>query len=612
MFFYETALIGLAVGNLIYACDRPIESGTKIIVSLRKKSREAIVIKQVDRPAFACENICEVLDEKIAPCYMYLADFISRYYMCEIAEALALFFPAKNTTLEPISINTQIALSAAQNEALDFVQKHKISLLFGDTGSGKTEIYMKLFEQALNENKTALFLMPEISLTPQIQQRLNAHFGDRAALWHSKITKPKKRRVLEAIANGEARIIAGARSALFLPLPNLGAIVIDEEHDESYKNGFTPRYHARDVAITLAKKLDIPIVLGSATPSLTSYVKFPAFRLKGQYFAQGARAIRFIESASEEPASETIAAIAQTIGRGKQAIVFLPTRANFKYLVCQDCGRSVTCPFCEVGMSLHTHKQALLCHYCNASLPIARVCPHCGGGNLHAKRHGTAEIAKLLGEALPSARIALFDRDVIKTDRQLRAALNRFNNHDTDILVGTQMLSKGHDYHEVELAVALGLDRLLAQCDFRAKERSVALLTQLVGRAGRKSGALALIQTMQRGAFEPYIEDYERFIKDTIAERKHLFPPFTRLLRMLFAHADKSRAAADMERALSQLKQAEEVEIVGSGECAISRIKTKYRYYILLRSQSARALLVAARLAKKTATEIEIDPVSFA
>jgi primosomal protein N' (replication factor Y) len=612
LFFYDLAPIGFKLAPLTYESETQIEIGRKVAAPLRGKTREAIVLSEVAMPSFKCEKITQVFEEKIAPAYLKTAKFIADYYICEIGEALSLFICAKPTAIAPITINADIELNDRQKEALIFVDRPKATLLFGDTGSGKTEIYMKLFERVLNENKTAVFLMPEISLTPQIEKRLKERFGSLVAIWHSKVTVVKKRKILEGISGGEIRLVAGARSALFLPLPNLGAIVIDEEHDDSYKSSQTPKNNARDTAIVLAKELNIPVVLGSATPSAVSFERFETFRLRGQFFADGSRAFRFIPSAIDAPCDEVIAALKDTLERKKQAIVFLPTRANFKYLICQSCGEGVKCPFCEVGMSVHSARRAMVCHYCNAVLPIPQVCPKCGGAELSANRRGTAEVVSILQEALPNAAIAQFDRDAIKSDRELRDTLSRFNDRKIDILVGTQMLSKGHDYHDVETSIALGLDYLLAQSDFRCYERAVALLVQLAGRAGRKSGALVFAQTTNAKFFEPYVEDYERFLREEIARRAPLYPPHVRLLRVVISCASEAKAREKLARALERLKAIGEAEIVGYGECAIGRIKTKYRFQILLRSRSAKALIAAGRMARGEDVDAEIDPLSVA
>ncbi|MDR0665192.1 MAG: primosomal protein N' [Helicobacteraceae bacterium] len=611
MFYYDAALIGFRLAPLTYKSEIAIENGAKITVLLNGKPQEAIVLNTRDEPPFECEKIIEISDEFISAPYLKTAKFIAEYYICEIGEALTLFTSARKSEIEPIKIDALIDLNDSQREAFNFINRPKPTLLFGDTGSGKSEIYMKLFERVLNENKTALFLMPEISLTPQVESRLKKRFGSLVALWHSKIAAAKKRKTLSAIASGEVRVVAGARSALFLPMPNLGAIAIDEEHDESYKSSRTPKFNARDCAVVLAKTLNIPIALGSATPSAVSFSRFETFRLKGQFFKEGARRFRFISNAIDAPSDEAISALKETIGRKKQAIVFLPTRANFKYLVCQKCGESVKCPFCDVGMSVHSAKRALVCHYCNAVLPIPRICPKCFCEELSAHRRGAAEAEALLKEALPHAAIARFDRDAIKNDADLRKTLALFNDRKIDILVGTQMLSKGHDYHGVELSVALGLDYLLAQSDYRAYERAVSLLLQLGGRAGRKSEALVLAQTANPDCFAPYVEDYERFLKEEIAKREPLYPPSVRLLRAVVSIADEQKARDRLEEIVQALKGIGEVETIGYGACPIARIKNKFRFHILLRSRSARALIIAGRAARGKWTDIEMDPLNI-
>ncbi|MGE4295159.1 MAG: primosomal protein N' [Campylobacterales bacterium] len=611
MFYYETALSGLRLAPLTYAYDRPLEPGAEVIAPLSGKPRSGYILRAVEKPGFDCETLQAITDRQIDAPRLATARFLAEYYGCELAEALALFTPAPPASPQTGPIDTQIILSADQQAALDFISRPKPALLFGDTGSGKSEIYMKLFERVLNEGKTALFLMPEISLTPQIESRLKAHFGKAIALWHSKVTKAKKTKVLEGLASGEVRIVAGARSALFLPMPRLGAIVVDEEHDDSYKAQNRPRYHARDAACVLGRELNIPVVLGSATPSLTSYARFERFRLRGQYFSEGTRRYEFIAGANEEPSPAVLAALEATLKRGKQAIVFLPTRANFKYLVCATCGSNVKCPFCEVGMSLHSKKRALKCHYCNYASPIVQACPECGSDTLIANRHGTAEIVKLLQEHFPNAAIGQFDRDAVTTDGKLRAILKAFNDGQTQILVGTQMLSKGHNYHDVELAVVLGLDRILALPEFRAHERAVSLLVQIAGRAGRKGDARVLVQTMNEASFAPHLADYETFLRQELHARRELWPPHARLLRLVIAHADAAKARAVMDKSVAALAQQKGIETVGFGECAISRITNKYRYYILLRGQSPRALIQAARSVENPLIEAEIDPLNF-
>ena len=456
-------------------------------------------------------------------------------------------------SLSPLQIGKIPNLTPAQEQARKFAEANETSLIFGDTGSGKSEIYIALIAQALAAGKQALFLMPEISLTPQMTKRLQSYFGERLGVWHSKISPKKKREILEKFNAGEIRLIAGARSALFLPFSDLGLIVVDEEHDDSYKSAAAPRLNARDAAIFVGKKLGIRVVLGSATPALSTYAKQPHFRLRGTYFSS---AKRFIFDESETALSPKILTeIERSLKAGKQAVVFLPTRANYKYMVCENCGQIVRCPFCAVGMSYHADAAALKCHYCGFSTFYKASCENCGGEVMQARKIGTGELAAQLAARFPSARIAKFDRDEITTQRKLEALLNNFNAHKIDILVGTQMLSKGHDYHGVDLAVIMGIDEHLSYPDFRAREKTLALAMQVAGRAGRSGEGRVVIQTRQSGFFRDYIENYDDFLCDEAEFREGLYPPYMRLLRVLISHKNEKAASEIMNVALELLRR---------------------------------------------------------
>jgi len=455
--------------------------------------------------------------------------------------------------LSPFQIGKIPNLTPAQEQARKFAETNETSLIFGDTGSGKSEIYIALIAQALAAGKQALFLMPEISLTPQMTKRLQSYFGERLGVWHSKISPKKKREILAKFNAGEIRLIAGARSALFLPFSDLGLIVVDEEHDDSYKSAAAPRLNARDAAIFVGKKLGIRVVLGSATPALSTYAKQPHFRLRGTYFSS---AKRFIFDESETGLSPKILTeIGHSLDAGKQAVVFLPTRANYKYMVCENCGQIVRCPFCAVGMSYHADAAALKCHYCGFSMFYKASCENCGGEVMQARKIGTGELAAQLTARFPSTRIAKFDRDEITTQRKLEALLNNFNAHKIDILVGTQMLSKGHDYHGVDLAVIMGIDEHLSYPDFRAREKTLALAMQVAGRAGRSGHGRVVIQTRQSGFFKDYIENYDDFLRDEAEFREGLYPPYMRLLRVLISHKNEKAASEIMNAALELLRR---------------------------------------------------------
>ncbi len=610
MFYFYIAIVGSPLSPLTYESDTALQPGQLVEVKLRNRLVRGIIYSQCEKPQFKCEKVENILELSFHAEYLKIFSFLSQYYSCSFGEAAALFtpVPARDST-QHFTLACDIDLSPKQQEAYDFIGSHAVSLLFGNTGSGKTEIYMKLLEETINSGKSAVFLMPEISLTPQMQKRLKKKFGDLVAIWHSKITKRKKEEIVKKIATGEVKIVAGARSSLFVAMPDLGVIIVDEEHDDSYKAANRPRYHARDVAIYMGKALGAKVVLGSATPSLTTYHRFPHFRLRETFF-QTEKSIRFLKE--EEGISETIVTeLSRTLEANHQAIIFLPTRANYKYLTCMDCGKFVECPFCAVGMSVHRERNALRCHYCNYMQRIPDVCPSCGGKSLRSNRMGTAQVVAELSERFPDKTFMKFDRDEVTTQTKLKKILKAFNDHEIDVLVGTQMLSKGHDYHDVKLAVVFGIDTILAQADFRARERAMSLLLQVAGRSGRKGEGRVLVQTANSDFFAHYIEDYETFLKEELAFREGLYPPFKRLMKLMISHKDKQKALAILQKLKNCLNSATDVEIVGFGEAPIGRIAGKWRFQVLLRSDSAKALLQTVHRCSMKEVEVDIDPVQF-
>ncbi|SFV68438.1 Helicase PriA essential for oriC/DnaA-independent DNA replication [hydrothermal vent metagenome] len=461
----------------------------------------------------------------------------------------------------------------------------------------------------MEEGKTSIFLMPEISLTPQMEKRLKVYFGDAVAMWHSKITKKKKEQILKGIENGEIRIVAGARSALFVPLHDLGLIVVDEEHDDSYKAQTRPRYHARDVAVLMGQKRGAKVVLASATPSTTSYYKYDVVKLEKPY-VERKKQYHFINGDSIN--TPILRALQENYVQKNQSLLFLPTRGNFKYLYCERCGKTHLCPYCSVGMALHRKHRHLKCHYCNFTEAIVDTCTYCGHTPLKSERMGTQEAIEVIGSAIEGIKIEQFDRDSISTAKKLKEALKRFESGESHLLLGTQMLSKGHDYANITLSVIMGLDHILGLADYRARERAVALLFQIAGRSGRAKQAEVLVQTNDPEFFKSYLHDYEDFIKDELAFLEMAqYPPFASIARILIAHKDEARAGKITLDTVTRLKAFEEVEIVGHGKAPVERIANKFRFNILLRAKSRVPLLNALHTVDCREIEIDMDPVEF-
>lgn len=601
------AIIGSPL-NLTYKSKNRIDIGHIVKITLKNREKEGLILKKVDEPSFKCEEIKEVTPFFIIDSYLKIIKFIATYYVCSIGETIKIFNYFKIfQKLQKENIDIAVELSEKQQKALNFLLNNNHSLLFGDTGSGKTEIYMKLFEKMIREGKSSLFLLPEIALTPQIKKRLKDKFKDRVAIWHSKITKKAKEKLLEAIYRGEIYIIVGTRSALFLPMNNLGLIVVDEEHDDSYKSASKPRINARDLALYFGKALNIRVVLGSATPSLTSYYKIPHFRLKGTFFKNEKE---FIFEAGFEEISSNMKKRLLNLGEN-QAIIFLPTRGNFKYLICGECGEIIECPFCSVAMSLHTQNNYLKCHYCNYTSIIPKKCPKCGSSDFINKRIGTSEVLKEITSLLKDKRVEKFDRDTITTNRKLNSILNDFNDRKIDVLVGTQMISKGHDYHNVKLVIIIGIDALLAQIDYRANEKTLSLLFQIAGRSGRKGSGKVIIQTLNSDFFINFIDDYEEFLKYELEFRKNLYPPFKKLVRFLISHKNPEKAEKSLDEVIKCVEKFKNIEIVGYGEAPIFKIANRYRYHLLIRSDKIKPLLEVSHFCKCAICEIDIDPINF-
>ena len=614
MNYYEVAILKSPLQNLTYQSEEIIENGSlvEVILANRKNSNLAVVIKKVDKPDFKCSTILSIKDEFYSDFMLQIADFVSKYYICSMGFALSLFQAFnKNIVYENSSIEykKEITLSSFQQEAKDFLDSKKQALLFAKTGAGKTEIYIKTIKEILKQGKQAVFLMPEISLTPQMEKRLEEVFDSSVAIWHSKVTAKRKKEILNKLQNGDIKLIAGARSALFLPYSNLGLIIVDEEHDNSYKSDTTPRYNAKDLAIFIAKKFDLRLILGSATPSINSFYKIPYFELDKTFYETKKSYI--FENSSQNISEKTINLIKKSIENKNQTIVFLPTRANFKHQICFDCGKSVECPFCSVSMSLHKNDLALKCHYCGFAQKIPEFCPSCKTGIVRNHRVGTAEIEELLKNEFPNSIIKRFDKDSVNSEKSLKKILDEFNENKIDVLVGTQMLSKGHDYHNVKLAVVLGMDSLLNMSSYKARENALSLLLQISGRSGRNGFGEVVIETKNEEFFKYYLEEsnYKEFLKSELEFRKDLYPPFVKLARVVLSSTNGLKIKEELNEIVKDLKNNKDIEVVGFGECAIFKIANKYRYEVIIRSKEVKAILNALHYLKSTNISIDMDTI---
>jgi primosomal protein N' (replication factor Y) len=507
-------------------------------------------------------------------------------------------------------------------------------LLHGVTGSGKTEVYLRVIAEALAAGKTALVLVPEISLTPQLAARFRARFGDEVAILHSGLGEQARLGEWSRLRRGQARIAVGARSAVFAPLANLGVVVVDEEHDGSFKQEEGVRYHARDVALVRAQRVGAVCVLGSATPSLESF----AHAKRGQYqllvlsqrpTARPMPSVDVVDLRVHVPDGEAMlsnvlrAAIGDCLAAGDQSILFLNRRGFATFVLCRACGHSFRCPNCAVSLTYHRHSDRLTCHYCGYVRRVPDACPECkGAGTIVRKGLGTERVADALAAEFPQARVARLDRDVA-SGAKVEGVLARVARREVDILVGTQMVTKGHDFPGVTLVGVLCADTGLDLPDFRASERTFQLLEQVAGRAGRGDRAgRVIVQTYRPGSaavLAAAAHDYERFFETESASRAELgYPPHGRLIAVRIDGGDEHAVAA-AARKLADTGESlgvAGVELRGPVPAPLEKLRGRTRWQIWLRGQERQALRRVARA--MLATEVvgavrvvlDVDPMS--
>ena len=363
------------------------------------------------------------------------------------------------------------------------------------------------------------------------------------------------------------------------------------------------------MAIFMGSKLNAKVVLASATPSLSSYYKYDVVRLK-KPFIETQKNYYFVKGSTLT--NGMIKKIDENFKADEQSLLFVPTRGNFKYLYCKNCGKTHLCPYCSVGMALHTYARHLKCHYCNYTESIKEQCSYCGYIPLTSQRIGTVEAKEMIQSSISDIVIEQFDRDSITTATKLKKALQRFEKKESHLLLGTQMLSKGHDYANITLSIILGIDYILGLSDYRARERAMSLLIQIAGRSGRAKSANVLIQSANADFFKLYLTDYEAFLKDEMEFVRDFYPPFTSLARVLISHTKNKKAEKITLDTVEKLKKFSTIEIVGYGKSAIEKIASKYRYNILLRSKKRVPLLKALHAINNPQIEIDNDPVEFA
>lgn len=503
-------------------------------------------------------------------------------------------------------INIDFTLSNAQQTALNEIQnsfkEKNVCLLHGVTASGKTQLYIRLIEQHLQQNNQVLYLLPEIALTAQIIRRLQKHFGSSIAIYHSKFNPNERVEIWNKVKSGEIKIVLGARSALFLPYKNLQLIIVDEEHDASYKQQDpAPRYNARDAAIYYASLFNAKVLLGSATPSIETYFnctqnKYGLVKLTERFGNVSLPNIELIDLkkvVTEEKgkiplAPQLIEALQQTIAQNKQAILFQNRRGYSPYVLCKTCGWIPQCNHCDVTLTYHKAKNKLSCHYCGTTYPVIQTCAACGSHDFLYKNFGTEKLEELVAEHLPNARISRMDWDTVKGKNDHDNLIKLFEQQRLDVLVGTQMVVKGLDFENVNLVGIVDADGILSFTDFRVNERAFQLMEQVSGRAGRKDGAgkvLVQVSNMHHPVLH-FVQqhDYEKLFNYELESRKaYHYPPYYRIINITFKHKEKHIAEEAANIMVNGLQKNFKSCINGPAQPPVDRIRNQYLWEIQLK-----------------------------
>ncbi len=641
-----------------------LQLGSVVQVPFRNKLIHAFVLGFPEKTEVAREKM-KTVDSVLAADPLFdeqmlkFLRWVAEYYCHPLGEVIAAAIPReswkvnkrkpRSTNLESLSADLEASVPPTLTEEQSFAvarildpKETRPILLHGVTGSGKTEIYMSVLSHLSAEGKGAIVLVPEIALTPQLLGRFSSRFPGQVAVLHSDLTQSEKRVQWERLRKGDARIVVGARSAIFAPVKNLGLIVVDEEHESSFKQEDSLRYNARDVGVVRGSQQGAKVLLGSATPSLESYAnaesgKYLYVTLKQRVQNRPMPKTHFVDLRNRDLwlgpkisflTRPLVAKIQATLSAGQQAMLYLNRLGFAHFLFCNDCGHTWRCKNCDVALTYYQSPPALKCHYCGWHSSPPKACEECQGTHLETMGAGTEQVERELKAVLPEARIARMDRSQIKTRQELEAILNTIQRREVDVVIGTQMIAKGHDFPGVSLVGILMADSSLNIPDFRANERTFQIITQVSGRAGRaENPGEVVIQTLNpehpvlQAAAENRTADFYR--NELHARRQYGFPPFQRAAMVRFQH----KSAPTVERFSFEVvhflqsqaaKRGFKVLVLGPAAAPLSKLKNLYRWQCLVKGENVKDLQILFRglnefiAFRKTPVQValDVDPIS--
>ena len=636
-----------------------IKAGQRVWVPFRNRRVVGYIVGFLAKSDISrLREISEIIDTDpvLTHDILKLTKWMAEYYFCSWGETIEAAIPgalrkgklkikSRDSLLEKDYPKTlDLKPTSEQKQALNLIlnsiehNQFNVFLLFGIAASGKTEIYLQAIGRAVKEGKSAIMLVPEISLTPQTVEHFKSRFGKKVAVFHSRLSAGERLRQWQKIKQGRATIVVGARSAVFSPVKRLGIIIVDEEHENSYKQDDSPRYHARDVAIARAKISQAVVILGSATPSLESYYKakkgvYKLVRLSRRIEDRMAPSTQIVDMRKEiKPKGKTQIfshlleeSINARLARNEAMILFLNRRGFSTFVNCKNCGYVLRCKFCRIPLTYHFHKDSLICHYCGYQQKTDKICPQCKSGYLSYFGIGTQKIESEVARIFPQAGASRMDTDSVRLKGSHQKILGEFKEGKINILIGTQMIAKGLHIPRVTLVGVVSADSTLNLPDFRASERTFQLLMQVAGRAGRggKKGEV-IIQTYSpdnysiRAASE---HDFEGFYNREITSRKELgFPPYCHLVNLIFRGKSEQQVVKQAKALAKILKKSKPkgIKVVGPASLPLPKLRGKFRWHIIIKGKEVGLInkflhqgLKRVRTARGVIFKVDVDPISM-
>lgn len=610
---------------LTYSYDEKLELGTRVEIPIANSTCFGFVINQSGKlqEGLKAKEVIKVCDKRpfFSPKNLELYKWVSDYYHYPLGETLSLvtpsFIPKRELKITEgaLSISRRdpmVDLTQDQLDALrvmrdpDEQKKYgNKNLLHGVTGCGKTEVYIELAKDVVSEGRGALIIVPEIALTPQLINRIAEHFNGEISVLHSGISPKKRYENWMRLATGKSLVCVGARSAIFAPMPNIGLVVVDEEQDSSYKQDDRLRYNARDLSFVISKIFDAKLVLSSATPSMETLHGSKNGKYKYVYIKNRVRGLCLPSTTvidmkkarmySSNISEELAQGIKHSIEKREQTILYINRRGYSHTIMCKACGKSVYCHKCSITMTQHKNKGVLLCHYCGAERALPNYCSFCGSHDLESIGSGTERVYEEIKRLFPDARVAIMDSDRIDSKKKLEEILERISNKQVDIIIGTQILGKGHDFPDVNLVGIINTDTMLQLPDFRSSERAFHQIMQVSGRSGRMCNGRVIVQSYLPEHFavsSAVRNDFEGFYKEEINNREEAFyPPFSVLVDIKLSSSSKKDANAQAELVAQEIggiikRYRIDASVLGPSPSPIPLINNKHRFHLLVKGKS--------------------------